>query len=168
MEKSSQYWIDKLSLQKHPEGGYYKEIYRSDGSFDFPKDSTEFIGKRNYATSIYFLLEGNNFSAFHKIKSDEIWHFYQGNCLIIYSLDEKGILKEHKLGCNLEFGESLQLMIPKNTWFAAKLQSEYGFALVGCTVSPGFDFCDFEMAHKTQLLTIYPQHAKVIEMLCIT
>lgn len=168
MEKNSQYWIDKLSLLKHPEGGYYKEIYRSDGSFDFSKDSTEFIGKRNYATSIYFLLEGNNFSAFHKIKSDEIWHFYQGNCLIIYSLDEKGILKEHKLGSNLELGESLQLMIPKNTWFAAKLQSEDGFALVGCTVSPGFDFCDFEMAHKTQLLTTYPQHAKVIEMLCIT
>ncbi len=168
MEKDSKYWIEKLSLQKHPEGGYYKEVYRSEGSFNFSKDSADFSRKRNFSTSIYFLLEGNDFSAFHRIKSDEIWHFYQGNCLIIYSIDKNGMLKEHLLGNNLEAGESLQQIIPKNTWFAARLLSECGFALVGCTVSPGFDFSDFEMAKKIPLLQEFPQHSEIIEMLSIT
>jgi hypothetical protein len=167
MEKDAKYWIDKLSLQKHPEGGYYREVYRSEGFFNFHSGSDDFDGKRNFSTSIYFLLEGGNFSAFHRIKSDEIWHFYSGNCLIIYSLDNKGTLNKHLLGNNPESGESLQIIIPKNTWFAARLASDKGFALVGCTVAPGFDFSDFEMAEKQIMLRDFPQHSQIIKELCI-
>ena len=163
----SKYWIKKLSLQKHPEGGYFKEIYRSNESISNYSLPDRFDGDRCFATSIYFLLEKNNFSAFHRIKSDEIWHFYQGESITIYTIDNSGNLKNHKLGNNPENEEELQVVIPRNTWFAAILNKQDSFALVGCTVSPGFNFNDFELAKRELLINLFPQHKEIIEKLTI-
>lgn len=154
--KSAAYWIKKLELQKHPEGGYYREIYLSDDIVPQTGLPAGFRGERSFATSIYYLLEGNDFSAFHRIKSDEIWHFYTGSSAIEILLLEKGKLKKYLVGNNPEQGETFQVIVPKNTWFAARLQNPEGYALAGCTVSPGFHFEDFELAGK-QLLKEFPE-----------
>ena len=152
-------WIEKLSLQKHPEGGWFKEVYRSEGFIPASALTPSHSGQRNFSTSIYFLLEGNDFSAFHRIKSDEIWHFYAGSSVTIYSIDHTGILHKHCIGD----GNNFQAVVRAGEWFAAKPDDEKSFSLVGCTVAPGFDFADFEMAKRDQLLKLFPQHRELIE-----
>jgi hypothetical protein len=128
--ETAKFWIEKLGLQKHPEGGWFKEIYRSEERIDFSGSSTQINGDRNCSTSIYFLLEGNNYSAFHRIKSDEIWHFYTGNSgVIIYWIEDEKIVST-KLGNKPSNFESFQVVVPKNLWFAAELENKNGFALV--------------------------------------
>ena len=122
------------------------ETYRADGSF----------AGRNFSTAIYFLLEAGKFSALHRIKSDEVWHFYAGDPLEIHILGRQPIL----LGA-----ENPQAVVRAGEWFGAKLASDAGYALVGCTVSPGFDFADFEMAKRGELLSQYPQQADMIRRL---
>jgi uncharacterized protein len=157
---TAEFWIKALELQKHPEGGWFKEVYRSEGVIPFNGQSSEFNGDRNYSTSIYYLLEGTDFSAFHKIKSDELWHFYEGNSPVEIVQIDKNIEKE-RLGRAIQSNEHFQIVIPKNIWFAAHLLNKNGFALLGCTVSPGFNFEDFELADKT-LLKKYPELEKEI------
>lgn len=149
---SAAYWIEKLELQKHPEGGWFAEVYRSEGSF------LSELGQRNYSTSIYFLVEGTDFSAFHRIKSDEVWHFYSGCPVSIYSIDKEGKLTVHRIG----EGNSFQAVIKAGEWFAAKPDDENSFSLVGCTVAPGFDFADFEMGKRNELLKEFPQQQQLI------
>ncbi len=153
--KTAAYWIDKLELEKHPEGGWYHEIYLSDDIVPQTGLPSSFRGERSFATSIYFLLEGTDFSAFHRIKSDEIWHYYTGTSAIEILSLEKGKLKKYLVGNDPERGETFQVIVPKNTWFAARLANTEGFALAGCTVSPGFHFEDFELADG-RLLKEYP------------
>lgn len=157
------YWIDKLALISHPEGGFFKEIYRSNGSGVFLMNGER--KTRNYSTSIYFLMEKGDFSAFHKIQSDEVWHFYGGEALEIFHIDQKGELIKTLLGPNPEKGEKLQAVIPANVWFGSRPAPSSKYSLVGCTVSPGFDFEDFEMAKRENLLTEFPEHLKIIEEL---
>ncbi|AWV99711.1 cupin domain-containing protein [Arcticibacterium luteifluviistationis] len=157
------YWIDKLDLISHPEGGYYKETYRSEGSGTFLMNGEK--KTRNYSTSIYFLMEKGDFSAFHKIQSDEVWHFYAGETLEIYHIDHQGKLIKTILGANPEKGETLQTVIPANLWFASRPKPSSNYTLVGCTVSPGFDFEDFKMAKKEILCSKYPEHTKIIDEL---
>lgn len=159
----AQYFIEKLELQKHPEGGWFKEVYRSDEFIEQDALNARFSGRRNISTSIYFLLEVSDFSAFHRIKSDETWHFYDGGMLEIYSISTSEKLKTHKLGLNIENGELPQITIPAGEYFAAKPSSE--FTLVGCTVAPGFDFEDFEMPSKQELLNQFPNQNEIIELL---
>lgn len=168
MIKEAAYWIEKLDLQKHPEGGYFKETYRSEGII--PQASLEgYSGDRNYSTGIYFLLQGDDFSAFHRISSDEMWHFYVGQALDIYVLDDKTkSIQTIRLGNKIESGEVFQVLIPANHWFAARLVYPDSFALVGCTVAPGFDFQDFEMAEVRTLVEEYPQHRALIEALTMS
>jgi predicted cupin superfamily sugar epimerase len=146
-------WIKRLGLKKHPEGGYYKETYRSDIEVDAP------AGRRNAGTAIYYLLERGQFSAFHRIKSDEVWHFYAGSPLVLYVIDLQGRMKEITLG---RPGRSSvpQAVVRAGCWFAAAPKGRY--SLVGCTVAPGFDFRDFEMAERNELVLLYPKHSKVI------
>ncbi len=156
MIKPAKYWIEKLKLEKHPEGGWFKEVYRSDEKISEDGLPDYFAGSRNISTSIYYLLEGKDFSAFHRIKSDEIWHFYTGNSALEILWIEDGILKTQLLGNQTDDNNVFQFVVPKKTWFAARLKSEAGYALMGCTVSPGFHFDDFEMAGK-ELLNEYPE-----------
>jgi len=163
MEQKAKYWIEKLSLLKHPEGGYYKEVYRSEETILQSSLPFRFKGERCFSTSIYFLLESDDFSAFHRILSEEIWHFYKGCSLTLYVISEFGNLSLLQLGDNPDKGEQLQIIIPRNTWFAAKINANNSFTLLGCTVSPGFNFNDFELADRSNLLNEFPQHEEIIK-----
>jgi len=161
-----QHLIQLYQLQPHPEGGWYKETYRSTELITANALPARFTSDRNFSTAIYFLLEQGNFSAFHKIKSDECWHFYSGQTLLIYVIDPAGSLEIISLGSDPGKGEMFQYTVPANYWFASKPAPGSSFSFVGCTVSPGFDFADFEMATEKSLLNSYPQHAEVIKELC--
>lgn len=149
------YWISTLNLTAHVEGGAFRETYRSALK----------TGERNFCTHIYFLLQQGQFSAFHKIKSDEIWHFYYGDPLIVYEINPDGSVTEHKLGNNPANGESFSRVIKAGNWFGSRVVKEAQYSLAGCTVSPGFDFNDFELADREQLTAIYPQHKQLIQEL---
>ena len=131
----------KLGMSSHPEGGYYKEVYRNAKSYNFE----EFEGERSISTSIYFLLVKGQTSALHRIKSDELWYYHDGGTLEIIELDENGNEIITKLGKNILDGETLQHVVKAGRWFGARLSPEAEFCLVGCQVSPGFDFRDFEL-----------------------
>lgn len=158
--------ITTYELLPHPEGGYFKETYRSTGSIAADALPAEFGGERNYSTAIYFLLEQGNFSAFHRIQSDELWHFYTGGPLHVYVIDGAGALEIIRLGNNPANGEVFQAVVPAGSWFASETAPGTDFSFVGCTVSPGFDFADFELAQANELAAIYPQHAALVNRLC--
>ena len=154
--------IDKLNLQAHPEGGYYKEIYRSKGIIRTSSLSQDIKGERNYSTAIYFLLAKNQFSAFHKIKQDEIWHFYSGTTLLLHTINIKGEYKLIRIGQNLKNEEHFQYVVPAGTLFASEVEDKNSFSFCGCTVSPGFDFKDFQMPSRKDLIKSYPKHSEII------
>jgi predicted cupin superfamily sugar epimerase len=158
--------IRHLRLEPHPEGGYYRETYRSGGLIPHAALPPEFSGDRAYATAICFLLEAGGFSAFHRIRSDECWHFYQGVALNIYVLEPTGGLTVIRLGADLPNGDVFQAVVPAGRWFASRPAEPQGYALVGCTVAPGFEFADFEMASAEGLIAEFPQHASLIRQLC--
>ena len=151
-----------LELFPHPEGGYYKETYRSSGVVKNPYPDAQ---ERNFATAIYFLLVSGNFSAFHRIKQDEIWHFYEGAAIHLHVLDSEGKYELIKIGTDLFNGEVPQYMVKAGDWFASEVSVENSYSLAGCTVSPGFDFADFEMAKTAQLTEQYPEHKLIIDRL---
>lgn len=158
------YYVEKLQMLPHPEGGWYKETYRSELSIS-KECLGVFDGDRSSATGIYFLLTKENFSAFHRIKSDEMWHFYAGDGLVIHEISNSGNYTEHKLGLELDNGEHPQLVIAANSWFASEVQPDGNWCLVGCTVSPGFDFRDFELAERKSLIQEYPSQKDLINRL---
>lgn len=157
-------WIELLGLEKHPEGGWYKESYRSTEQVPMLGLPGRFDGERAFCTAIYFLLSGDEFSAFHRIKQDELWHFYDGDGLTVHVIDRAGYYSENRLGRDIENNESFQLVVQAGDWFGANL-TDGGYALVGCTVAPGFDFADFEMPSGKELLSLYPQHGDIITKL---
>ncbi|MCB0699075.1 MAG: cupin domain-containing protein [Chitinophagales bacterium] len=164
MEKqySAAYWKEQLNLETHVEGGAFKEMYRSETVLPQSVLSNEHKGDRNTSTSIYFLLEYGEFSAFHRIASDELWHFYDGAGLTVYEIEESGTLVIHKLGKDVASGEFPQAVIKAGSWFASRVEHEGGYALCGCTVAPGFDFADFELADRNKLSESYPEHSSLI------
>lgn len=161
--QKSQYYIDKLQLQPHPEGGWYAETYRSDLNLDFRE--LQMQGPRNLSTAIYFLIPEGSFSAFHRIKSDELWHHYDGGNLTIVVIRVDGELDILKLGKDVDKGYLPQQMVKAGCWFASFPERGADFVLCGCTVAPGFDFQDFELAQRNQLLEQYPQHEALIQQL---
>lgn len=156
--------IEQLALARHPEGGWFKETYRASDKLAAQALPARFDGDRSASTAIYFLLEAGDISALHRIQSDEVWHFYAGAPLRVHGIFPDGAYQEWKLGANLAAGEHFQAVVPAGCWFGAEL-AEGDFALVGCTVAPGFDFADFELAQAKQLLACYPQHAELIHRL---
>ena len=154
--------IKQLELKPHPEGGYFKETYRSDEAIrSLPE---RYNGRsRNIGTSIYFLLKGNQCSAFHKLLSDEIWHFYEGSTIKLFIIDSAGNLITPELGNDISNGEQYQYTVPRNCWFSARPLDPDGYSLVGCTVAPGFDFSDFQLADRNYLLKAFPQHESIIK-----
>ena len=163
---NASYYITHLQLQPHPEGGYFKETYHSSGTIAPQCLPSNFNGERHYATAIYFMLQAGDFSAFHRIKSDECWHFYEGESLLIHIIDKYGTYTRVQLGKNMEQGDVYQFVVPAGCWFASELMYQVGFALVGCTVAPGFDFTDFELANADILRGDFQQHAYLIQRLC--
>ena len=162
MNKTIQKIISHFDLQEHPEGGYFKETYRSEGEIPEELLSNEFEGSRNYSTGIYFLLTSEAFSAFHKIHQDEMWHFYKGSPLTIHMISPDGAYSKQVVGLNFDEGELPQFTVPKEYWFAAEVNETDSYSFVGCTVSPGFDFRDFELAERGSLVELFPQHKKII------
>ncbi|WP_223590697.1 cupin domain-containing protein [Neobacillus bataviensis] len=159
------YWVTKLGLEPHPEGGFYKRTYESGEQVSDHELTVQFEGKRKLYTSIYFLLTSENVSHFHRLKSDELWYFHTGSSLTIHVIHENGEYKEIKLGLNLEEGEVLQALVPKNSIFGSSIKDNDAYSLVGCMVSPGFDFVDFELFTQEELLAKYPQHQEIIPKL---
>lgn len=153
-------------MQPHPEGGWYKETYRSTFSIAAGALPAQFGGARSCCTAIYFLLEQGQFSAFHRIKSDELWHFYAGDALEVFVIDHSGQLRIIRLGSNTDRGEVFQAVVEAGCWFASRPAAGSAYSLVGCTVAPGFDFADFEMAAQQPLMNQYPQHSEIIRQLC--
>jgi predicted cupin superfamily sugar epimerase len=159
--------INHYNLLPHPEGGFFRQTYAA--SEQILKDALpeRFDGNRSFSTAIYFLLPFGNFSAFHRIKCDEVWHFYEGCSLHIHVIHPNGDYECLKLGNDMNNGESYQLVVPANAWFASEPVGDAGsFALVGCTVAPGFDFSDFELAEVAALTNQFPEHEELIRRLC--
>lgn len=161
----AEYYISKLGLQKHPEGGWFREMYRAEEETAAEHLPGRYSGNRHHSTSIYFLLTSETFSAFHRISSDELWHFYEGSPVTVYMIDHEGNFSEITLGRNIEAGEVYQCVIPKGVWFGAMVNAADSFCLVGCTVAPGFHFDDFELASRDKLTADFPQHKAIIEKL---
>ncbi|MEO7214638.1 cupin domain-containing protein [Mucilaginibacter sp.] len=159
-EPNAAYWIEQLSLSPHPEGGFYKEVFRS-------RQQVNRVGADTVlqaCTSIYYLLEGEDYSGFHKISSDEIWYFHKGAPLTVHVITTEG---EHKpLQLSDQPGGNLSLVVPAGLWFAAEVTAKTGYTLVSCAVAPGFEFGEFEMAKKEELLTNYPGNEGLFERLC--
>jgi len=164
-ELTAEELVRRLELTRHPEGGWYRESYRSAEVIPAAALPDRFSGPRSYSTSIYFLLERGDISALHRIKSDELWHFYAGGTLAIQVITATGEHLKLELGSDLASGASFQAMVPAGCWFGAELSGVGDHSLVGCTVAPGFDFSDFEMGGRDELLRQYPGHADVIRRL---
>jgi hypothetical protein len=162
--EAAQQWIDRLSLEPHPEGGWYRQTYRA--PLMLPRSALPgFTGDRVASTAIYFLLAGDQFSALHRLRSDEVWHFYAGSGLVVHVIEPGGQYRELLLGSDATSGEEFQAVVPAGCWFGSSLRQPNTYALVGCTVAPGFDFADFEMAKRDELASQYPQHRNIIQRL---
>ena len=152
--KPATYWIEKYQMLPHPEGGYYKELFRSELKIDGG------WGTRNALTSIFYLLEGNDYSAFHRIKSDELWYYHAGETLLTHEIKASGELIIHTINAENPFAA-----IAPGSWFASEVKDQKGYVLVSCAVAPGFDFADFELAETSALVKSYPQHDTLINRL---
>jgi predicted cupin superfamily sugar epimerase len=158
MHPDAQRLIDELGLAPHPEGGYYRETHRSADTVHTAR------GERSALTVILFLLTGENFSAFHRIASDEAWHFYAGDPITIEMIDERGQHDRRVLAAEGPW----QTVVPAGRLFGSHVENRLGYALVGCDVAPGFDFADFAQPSRTELVAAYPQHAPLIARLTRT
>ncbi|MBI3125374.1 MAG: cupin domain-containing protein [Ignavibacteriales bacterium] len=163
MNEKAKIIAEQLGLLPHPEGGYFKEIYRSEGKIKKAALPERYSDDRNFCTSIFFMLSGNDKSHFHRIKSDEIWHYYSGTTLVLHLIDLAGNYSTVKIGNDILAGETPQAVISHGNWFAAEVEDKNSYALVGCTVSPGFDFADFELARQAYLSEKFPQHFDLIK-----
>lgn len=161
----AQSWIDRLDLAPHPEGGYYRETYRSRETIPASALPDRFEGSRDVAALIYFLLPADSFSALHRIRQDEAWHFYDGTPLTLHQIAPDGTYTTQTLGRAVQMGHRLHTVVPAGTWFGATVDAEEGYALIGCTTAPAFDFADFELAEAESLSASYPEHQSLIQRL---
>ena len=157
--------ITRLNLARHPEGGWYRETYRATGVIPGDLLPERCAGARSFCSAIYFLLERGDISALHRIRSDELWHFYAGASLTVHVITPRGEYHPLRLGADIAAGESFQAVVPAGCWFGAEVPAGGAFSLVGCTVAPGFDFADFEMGNRDLLLRQFPAHAGIIRRL---
>jgi predicted cupin superfamily sugar epimerase len=160
--QNAEYWVQHLDLLPHPEGGFYKEMYRSNLSIDQQMLPYGFKGSRRICTSIYYLLRTKDISKLHRLKSDEIWYYHYGGSLKIVMIDQEGKKFTKMLGPNAEKSDLLQVEIPAGTIFGAMVSEENSYCLVGCVVTPGFEFSDFELFDREDLIQAYPKHADLI------
>ncbi len=148
--------IQKFKLSRHPEGGFFREVHRSRASVECPAQG----GQRSAYTSIYYLLPGNDFSAWHRITADETWFFHSGCDVAIYFFTEDGKFNTQILGAD---AEHYQVTIFAHTWFAARPLDQSSYSLVSCVVAPGFEFRDFELGDRQQLMSLFGDNAQNIQ-----
>jgi len=165
MERNARYWIERLNLAEHPEGGLFAPAFRATERIGVDGLPDRYTGSRMIVSSIYYMLLKNRFSTFHRLKSFEIWNFFEGDPLTIHILNPRGVLTEKRLGSNFDKGESFQVAIEPGNFFAAEQRGPGEFTLVGCTVAPGFEYEDMEIAVRAELRAQYPQHGEIIERL---
>lgn len=144
--------VRRLGMERHPEGGFFNESYRAAAGPD---------GK-SFSTAIYFLLAAGDVSRLHRLKSDEVWHFYDGGPLTVAVINPKGKVESVVLGRDHAAGERLQYVVPAGCWFGAFTCEGTAYSLVGCTVAPGFDFADFEMGVRSDLLEKFPSAKELV------
>lgn len=161
--RTAEEWAEALELRPHPEGGWYRETWRAKETI--PRDSLPngFGGDRSAGTCIYFLLRGEHPSRLHRIASDEIWHWYQGSPISVHVFLDDGSHREIVLGPDIASGQAFQAVVPAGAWFGAMSRGEW--SLCGCTVSPGFDFADFQLATRLEMLGRFPGHRELVELL---
>jgi hypothetical protein len=164
MTDTAGYWIDVLGLVAHPEGGYFRETYRAQDVIAAEALPARFGGPRPASTAIYFLLRGSQHSALHRLRADEVWHHYAGSSLTLHQIRSDGRLTEVCLG-RPGTGGVPQVAVPAGCWFGATVDDPRSYALVGCTVSPGFTMEDFELGNRAALVAQYPQHEALIARL---
>lgn len=162
VSKSAAYWIDKLKLSPHPEGGYFREFFRSQINIKAQNLPEYYARDRSGGTAIYYLMDGADFSAFHRLKTDEIWFFHEGGQLNLH------FLKNDSLETQSLSREQLVLHVPAGEWFAAEMNDISDFALVSCVVIPGFEYDDLEIGSYEKLKAIFPQHQNLIRRLTHT
>lgn len=160
-KKEAEFFIKKYQLESHPEGGYFRRIYCSKDQVNV---SERYNNKQRFASShIYYLLQEHDFSAFHRLKSDEHWHFYSGSPLLLYIIDRSDQLQTIVLGHPLTTHNAVpHYCIEQGLWFAAELLSKDDYALIGCTVAPAFEYEDWELANRIELSNQYPQFHDII------
>lgn len=154
--------IEKLALQPHPEGGFYKETFRSNINITVDKERY-WKSEKSAGTSIYYLLRKNEFSAWHRIKSDKVWNYHSGSSVTLHMINSETGLYNQAVIDDVAADETVepQFMVKANTWFAASVNDKASFSLVGRTVFPGFDFTDFELADAA-LIDTYPKLTHII------
>lgn len=160
MNNTAAYWVNILQLLPHPEGGFYKEVFRSAQQVLRVNETAV----KQACTSIYYLLEAPDYSTFHRLMSDECWYFHKGAALNIHIINPQG--KYTIATLSDEATGALSVVVPAGYWFAATVQPATGFTLVSCAVAPGFDFAEFEIATRQSLTQTYPQHTQIIERFC--
>ena len=165
MAADAESWITALSLKPHPEGGHFKETWRSEERFDAEAMPARFASARALGTAIYYLLRAGECSRLHRLRADEVWHLYSGGPLTLHLFTGEGEYHERTLGLDSGAGQAPQLRVPHGCWFGAELPAGVPFALAGCTVSPGFEYHDFELADRSALLSRHPDHADVVTRL---
>lgn len=157
-------WIERLGLLPHPEGGYYREVYRSPESIPGDALPKHFGGQpRSFGTSIYFMLTNTEVSRFHRINQDEIWNYHHGSGLHIHVIEPGGGYSRHGLGTGSD--ESPQFTVPAGCYFGAEVKGEGSFSLLGCTCCPGFSFNDLHMPSRSELLELFPHLSEIITRL---
>ncbi|MFO8049190.1 MAG: cupin domain-containing protein [Desulfosudaceae bacterium] len=161
-------YVNAFDLQPHPEGGYFRETYRCGETIAGSALPDRFRDNRALCTSILFLLSAGEVSRFHRIKADEVWHFYCGCPLVLHLLEADGTYRQLCLGLDLAAGQRPQALVPHNTWFGASPLEREGFSLTGCTTAPGFEFEDFELADRETLRKRFPRHETIINRLTVS
>ena len=158
MLRTAEDLIESLDLIPHPEGGFYRETYRSDKTIS----ATHLEGVRSAYTTIYFLLDQGSFSAWHRVWSDETWLFHAGGELDLFQFDLDGQLIHQRIGPE---ANTYQLTVPAGRWFAAKPAESDQYGLVSCFVAPGFEFGDFELADRNELLRTHGTTERHVELI---
>jgi uncharacterized protein len=157
--------IRQLGLLPHPEGGFYRETYRSPETIAAAALPARYGESRSLSTAIYYLLTPDSFSSLHRLQSDELFHFHLGDPVTMLQLHEDGRGETITLGQDVLAGQQLQVVVPRGVWQGMFLNDGGRFALLGTTVAPGFDFADFEVEARDDLLGQYPSFAALIERL---
>jgi predicted cupin superfamily sugar epimerase len=165
MNLSVNEWISRLGLTPHPEGGFFREIYRAEGVVSQPNLPFRYSGGRAYSTAIYYLLRSGEFSSLHRLDSDEQWFHIDGSALTIHSIAQDGTYTQQHIGKDLSLGQFPHAVVHHGVWFGGTVDEEDSYSLVGCVVAPGFDFDDFELANREELLKVFPQHEALIRRL---